>query len=60
MLNAKSIDEKVLDTTLTILLKYEQDVQRAKRVLGEFKGGMDEDDDEPRGNVQRFNPRRGR
>jgi MoxR-like ATPase len=60
MLNAKFIDEKVLDTTLTILLKYEQDVQRARRVLGEFKGGMDEDDDEPRGNVQRFNPRRGR
>lgn len=60
MLNAKSIDEKVLDNTLTILLKYEQDVQRARRVLGEFKGGMDEDDDEPRGNVQRFNPRRGR
>lgn len=60
MLNAKSIDEKVLDNTLTILLKYEQDVQRAKRVLGEFKGGLDEDDDEPRGNLQRFNPRRGR
>lgn len=60
MLNAKSIDEKVLDNTLTILLKYEQDVQRAKRVLGEFKGGMDEDDDEPRSNLTRFNPRRGR
>ncbi len=61
MLNAKSIDEKVLDNTLTILLKYEQDVQRAKRVLGEFKGGMsDDDDDEPRSNLTRFNPRRGR
>lgn len=60
MLNAKSIDEKVLDNTLTILLKYEQDVQRAKRVLGEFKGNLDEDDDEPRGNLTRFNPRRGR
>lgn len=60
MLNAKSIDEKVLDNTLTILLKYEQDVQRAKRVLGEFKGDMDQDDDEPRGNLTRFNPRRGR
>ncbi len=59
MLNAKSIDEKVLDNTLTILLKYEQDVQRAKRVLGEFKGGID-DDDEPRSNPTRFNPRRGR
>jgi MoxR-like ATPase len=60
MLNAKSIDEKVLDNTLTILLKYEQDVQRARRVLGEFKGEMDEDDDEPRSNLSRFNPRRGR
>lgn len=58
MLNAKSIDEQVLDNTLTILLKYEQDVQRARRVLGEFKGGMDEDDDEPRSNLTRFNPRR--
>lgn len=60
MLNAKSIDEQVLDNTLTILLKYEQDVQRAKRILGEFKGGLDIDDDEPRGNLTRFNPRRGR
>jgi hypothetical protein len=60
MLNAKSIDEKILDNTLTILLKYEQDVQRARRVLGEFKGDMDQDDDEPRGNLTRFNPRRGR
>ncbi len=48
MLNAKSIDEKTLDNTLTILLKHEHDVQRAKRVLGEFKGGgfrSDDDDD---------------
>lgn len=60
MLNAKSIDDKVLDNTLTILLKYEQDVQRAKRVLGEFKGDLDDDDDEPRGNLTRHNPRRGR
>lgn len=60
MLNAKAIDDKVLDHTLTILLKYEQDVQRAKRVLGEFKGDMDDDDDDSRGNLTRFNPRRGR
>jgi MoxR-like ATPase len=56
MLNAKSLDEKVLDNTLTILLKYEQDVQRARRTLGEFKGGMSDDDDEPR--YSRQNPRR--
>jgi len=61
MLNAKSIDEKVLDNTLTILLKYEQDVQRARRVLGEFKGGMEDDDDDMRpSNLSRSNPRRGR
>lgn len=59
MLNAKAIDEKILDNTLTILLKYEQDVQRAKRVLGEFKGGVDDDDDETRG-MSRYTPRRGR
>ncbi len=48
MLNAKSLDEKTLDNTMTILLKHEHDVQRAKRVLGEFKGGgiPDEDDDD--------------
>lgn len=63
MLNAKSIDEKVLDNTLTVLLKYEQDVQRAKRVLGEFKGGMleeEDDDDELPPGLLRYNPRRGR
>lgn len=61
MLNAKSIDEQVLDNTLTILLKYEQDVQRARRVLGEFKGGLDDDeDDSPRSGFSRQNPRRGR
>jgi MoxR-like ATPase len=59
MLNAKSIDDKVLDNTMTILLKYEQDVQRAKRVLGEFKGGLDDDDDTPR-NLSRYNPRKNR
>jgi MoxR-like ATPase len=59
MLNAQSIDDKVLDNTLTILLKYEQDVQRAKRVLGEFKGGTDDDDDLPR-NLTRSNPRKNR
>ncbi len=46
MLNSKNIDEKTLDNTLTILLKHEADVQRAKRVLGEFKGGGIQDDDD--------------
>lgn len=59
MLNASSIDDKALDNTLTILLKYEQDAQRARRVLSEFKGGMDDDDDLPR-NLPRHTPRKNR
>jgi MoxR-like ATPase len=54
MLNAKSLDEKTLDNTLTILLKHEHDVQRARRVLGEFKGGMQEDDDDETGQLPRW------
>jgi MoxR-like ATPase len=33
-LNATSIDEETMRTTLTVLLKYESDVQRARRMLG--------------------------
>ncbi len=33
-LNAKSIDEGTMRNTLTVLLKYETDVQRARRLLG--------------------------
>ncbi len=55
MLNAKSLDEKTLDNTMTILLKHEHDVQRAKRVLGEFKGsGFQEDDDDDSGQLPRW------
>lgn len=36
-LNAKSIDEKTMTNTLTVLLKYEADVQKAKRMMG--RGG---------------------
>ncbi|MGE5141623.1 MAG: AAA family ATPase [Rudaea sp.] len=55
MLNAKSLDEKTLDNTMTILLKHEHDVQRAKRVLGEFKGGgFSEDDDDDAGSLPRW------
>jgi MoxR-like ATPase len=39
-LNAKSIDEKTLTNTLTVLLKYESDVQKAKRMMGD--GGRSE------------------
>jgi hypothetical protein len=32
-LNAKSLDEATLETTLSVLLKHEADLQRAKRQL---------------------------
>ena len=34
ILNAKTIDEETMGTTLTVLLKYEADVQRARRLMG--------------------------
>ncbi len=37
-LNADSIDEKTLTNTLTVLLKYESDVQKAKRMMGGGRG----------------------
>jgi MoxR-like ATPase len=54
MLNAKSLDPKTLENTLTVLLKHEHDVQRAQRILGEFnvsedERDEDEDEDEGRG-----------
>ncbi|MDX1616230.1 MAG: MoxR family ATPase [Candidatus Promineifilaceae bacterium] len=38
-LNASSIDEETMRNTLTVLLKYEADVQRARRLLGGNGGG---------------------
>lgn len=35
MINADTLDKKTLETTLTVLLKHESDVQKAKRVLVE-------------------------
>ena len=42
-LNAQSIDEKTLNTTLTVLLKYETDVQKAKRMMGGSDSGSRRD-----------------
>ncbi len=36
-LNARAIDEETMSNTLTVLLKYETDVQKAKRMMG--RGG---------------------
>ena len=41
MLNADRIDEKTLETTLTVLLKHESDVQKARR---QIMRGRNEDD----------------
>ena len=40
MLNADSIDQKTLETTLTVLLKHESDVQKARRQI--MRGGGDD------------------
>jgi MoxR-like ATPase len=46
-LNAQSLNQQVLENTLSVLLKHESDLQRAKRWLqrpsqGGFQGGDDE------------------
>ena len=46
MLNADSIDEKTLETTLTVLLKHESDVQKARR---QIQRGRNEEDYHGRG-----------
>ena len=62
MLNAKNLDQKTLETTMTVLLKHEHDVQRAQRILGEFNVGEDDDEDTGRGPTQlprgKFPPKR--
>jgi len=41
MLNADGIDSSTLETTLTVLLKHESDVQKAKRAMLRGSGGVD-------------------
>ncbi|MEZ4669190.1 MAG: MoxR family ATPase [Anaerolineae bacterium] len=41
MLNADNLDRGTLETTLTVLLKHESDVQKAKRALGAGGGGRE-------------------
>ena len=43
-LNAKNLDTETLETTLSVLLKHESDLQRAKRIL-QRSGRLDQDDD---------------
>ncbi len=52
-LNAPALDKDILDNTLTVLLKHEADVLRARHVLGQ--GADDDEDDEANGsNVRRL------
>ncbi len=57
MLNAKNLDQKTLENTMTVLLKHEHDVDRAERIIGEFTGG---EDDEEGGRSAPPPPTRGR
>ncbi|MBI4786799.1 MAG: MoxR family ATPase [Chloroflexi bacterium] len=60
-LNAKNLDQKTLENTMTVLLKHEHDVQRAQRILGEFNVGDDDDEEPGRGPTQlprKFPPKR--
>ncbi len=49
MLNAGSLDKATVDNTLTVLLKHEADIQRARRALssGRLAGAGDEGRDRP-------------
>jgi MoxR-like ATPase len=44
VLNAQAIDDKVLESTMSILLKHESDLQRAKQFLNYPSLGTDPDD----------------
>ncbi|MCC6614830.1 MAG: MoxR family ATPase [Anaerolineae bacterium] len=59
MLNADNLDKETLETTLTVLLKHENDVQKAKRALagGGRQHPVERDPrsgSQNRGNVRRF------
>ena len=41
MLNADSLDREILESTLTVLLKYESDAQQARRLMRRSYGGED-------------------
>jgi MoxR-like ATPase len=58
LLNAKSIDAKTLDTTLSILLKHEADLQRARRGLGKDDGRYGGDEQQPPQDLRRIRGQR--
>jgi MoxR-like ATPase len=53
-LNARALDRQTLENTLSVLLKYESDLQRARRAMGGIPGG---DADEGYGMEPPYDPR---
>lgn len=47
-LNVKQIDTETLETTLSVLLKHESDLQRANRMFQRSSKGMSDEDSDPR------------
>jgi MoxR-like ATPase len=56
LLNAKSLDAKTLDSTLSILLKHESDLQRARRGLVRDDKGRGGGDEPPSTEIRRLRP----
>jgi len=53
VLNAKSLDPHTLDTTLSILLKHESDLQRARRGMARDDGARERPATDPMAGMQR-------
>lgn len=47
-INAKNLDQQTLETTMSVLLKHESDLQRARRWLQRPANGRSEDGEDPR------------
>jgi MoxR-like ATPase len=56
LLNARSIDAKTLDSTLSILLKHEADLQRARRSMSQNDGRRGDEPQPP--DLRRLRPQR--
>jgi len=56
LLNAKALDPKTLDATLSILLKHESDLQRARRGMARDDRGAGKGEDSPSPEIRRLRP----
>jgi MoxR-like ATPase len=56
LLNAKQLDSKTLDSTLSILLKHEADLQRARRGITRDDKGRGGGDEPPSNEIRRLRP----